>query len=185
MYRIRPYHKLLRNKSNDTGCFLNQLHNLFPCILVGFSQFFFRVVVRDVFQTEHPDREIFTPQLFPVGDLFIKDILICIGVSSLTLLSLFSASTYPSSITLLLNRPNASVKRKSTISRIVILVTKPLQVNIPSIILSKTFFIPFDFHDAKKRSKLLRRCEYGLKELFQTCYVSVTRQDAARFETGM
>ena len=74
MYRIRPYHKLLRNKSNDTGCFLNQLHNLFPCILVGFSQFFFRVVVRDVFQTEHPDREIFTPQLFPVGDLFIKDI---------------------------------------------------------------------------------------------------------------
>ena len=49
---IRPYHKLLRNKSNDTGCFLNQLHNLFHCILVGFSQFFFRVVVRDVFQTE-------------------------------------------------------------------------------------------------------------------------------------
>ena len=82
-----------------------------------------------------------------------KTSLICIGVSSLTLLSLFSASTYPSSITLLLNRPNASVKRKSTISRIVILVTKPLQVNIPSIILSKTFFIPFDFHDAKKRSK--------------------------------
>jgi hypothetical protein len=51
-----------------------------------------------------------------------------------------------------LNSPKASVKRKSTISRIVILVTKPLQVNIPSIILSNTFFIPTMISDAKKAS---------------------------------
>ena len=74
MHRIRLSYKLLRNKSYDSGRLLNQLHNLCPGIFVCLSQFFFRVVMRDVFQTEHPDRQIFTSQFFPVGDLFVKNI---------------------------------------------------------------------------------------------------------------
>ena len=44
-------------------------------------------------------------------------------------------------ITRLLNNPNASEKRNRMISTMVMLVTKPLQANIPSTIFSKSFFI--------------------------------------------
>ena len=58
-------------------------------------------------------------------------------------LALFTASTYPSSMTFLLKSPKASANKNTTISKIVMLVTKPLQVNIPSTIFSQTRFIQF------------------------------------------
>ena len=72
-----------------------------------------------------------------------KTSFICAALSSCTGLALFTASTYPSSMTFLLKSPKASANKNTTISKIVMLVTKPLQVNIPSTIFSQTRFIQF------------------------------------------
>ena len=67
-------------------------------------------------------------------NIFLVVLFATIGADIGALVNYYLCLLYTSS-------PKASVKRKSTISRIVILVTKPLQVNIPSIIFSNTFFI--------------------------------------------
>lgn len=74
------------------------------------------------------------------------------------------ASTYPSSMVFLLNRPNASVNKKAIISKTTILVRNPLHCIIPSMIRSKILFMFFLSYTKKailyevSVKKVLRMC---------------------------
>ena len=75
MHRIGLYYKFLRNKSHDTGRFFHQLRDSFTGILVSRTQFFLRIILRDVFQTKNPDREILPTEFFPVRYLLVENVL--------------------------------------------------------------------------------------------------------------
>ena len=140
MHRVRTNDELLRYEGYNARRTLHQLRNASTCIFIGSAQLLFRIILCDVLQTEKADRKVLPPTSFQFVSSSSKTSFICAGVSSLTRFSLFKANTYPSSITLLLNKPSASEKRNTTISTMVRLVTKPLQASIPSTIFSKIFF---------------------------------------------
>mgnify|MGYP006938612713 CR=1 FL=1 len=74
---------------------------------------FFGIILCYILQTENPDSRSFPPSSFQFVISSSKTFFICAGVSTLTLLLLFSANTYPSSITLLLNSPKLSKQEKN------------------------------------------------------------------------
>lgn len=151
MHCIGLHYKFLRDKSHDTGRLLHQLRDSFASILVSRTQFFLRIILRDVFQTKNPDREILPTEFFPIRYLLVENVLYLSRTQRIYLIAFVQSQHVPFFNHLAIEQPESLRKQEKHDQQDCNTCCETATSQIPSIIFSKIFFIPIGFLMQRKQ----------------------------------